>query len=311
MNVVLAVLVTCALFGFDSCLPISESSTASSYRWVKAIDTGVKTWPRWIMPINVADRQLVMIEKEKTYYSKDGISWSAKSNNANKAVKYGVSQINFQGRYWLMGGMEDWSRFTNDIWSSSDGLKWELVTSRAPWATRRDALLIEFQNKLWLLGGKESSGKRDVLPQRSYRDVWQSEDGVNWKELETQIPEDNEKVLVFKGQLWLLGKSGVWKSSDGISWQQTANGKPFSAVRSFGAVVYDEQLWVFGGIGSKKTVNDVWSSRDGINWIQENNAPWFRRGGEYSVVFDGKLWLYGGKTGEDYTHADDVWYMTK
>ena len=210
-----------------------------------------------------------------------------------------------------MGGMDDWAHFTNEIWTSSDGFEWKLISSHAPWAPRRDALLVEFQNKLWLLDGSESSGKRDVLPQRRHRDAWQSADGVTWTKLKTQLPDGNEKLLVFKEQLWLLGTSGVWSSSDGVSWRQTANGKPFSDVRGFGSVVYDERLWVFGGIGKKKTVNHVWSSSDGISWTQHNNAPWFRRGGEYSIVFDGKLWLYGGKTGEDYRHADDVWYMTK
>ena len=52
--------------------------------------------------------------------------------------------------------------------------------------------------------------------------------------------------------------------------------------------------------------------QDGIlsAWKQETeHAPWFPRGREYSVVFRDKLWIYGGKTGVDYEHADDIWYM--
>jgi hypothetical protein len=48
-----------------------------------------------------------------------------------------------------------------------------------------------------------------------------------------------------------------------------------------------------------------------VNWKREKNAPWFPRGGEYSTVFDGKLWIYGGKTGTKYDKADDVWYLTE
>jgi hypothetical protein len=311
MNTILGFLLTLAVLGSDSCVPISESSTSDSYRWVKAIDTGVQSWPRWVMPVNGPDHQLLMITKERTWVSIDGKNWDSKPNNANTAARHGVSQVYFKGKYWLMGGMDDWAHFTNEIWTSDDGFNWKLITSNAPWGPRRDALLVEFQNKLWLLGGSESSGKRDVLPQRRHRDVWQSPDGVTWTKLVAELPDGNEKLLVFRDQLLLLGKFGVFTSPDGLSWRQTTNGKPFSAVRAFGAVVYDGRLWVFGGIGIKKTVNDVWSSSDGIRWTQHNNAPWFRRGGEYSIVFDGKLWLYGGKTGEDYKHADDVWYMTK
>ena len=58
-----------------------------------------------------------------------------------------------------------------------------------------------------------------------------------------------------------------------------------------------------------KTTNEVWSSNDGVTWQEVERAPWFPRGGEYSTVFNGKLWIYGGKTGTTYEQADDVWFM--
>jgi hypothetical protein len=39
-------------------------------------------------------------------------------------------------------------------------------------------------------------------------------------------------------------------------------------------------------------------------------APWFPRGAKYSTVFNGKLWIYGSKTGTTYEQADDVSFMS-
>jgi leucine-zipper-like transcriptional regulator 1 len=288
----------------------TSNSTTSKYRWVKAIDTGVKTWPRWVLPI--PGRQgLVMIADGATWSSHDGTTWSTTPHNAGRAIRPGVSQIFFKDRYWLMGGMKDWSEFTNEVWSSPDAVNWTLELKQAPWSARRNALLAEFQGKLWLISGWESSGKKDVTPLRSYRDVWQSSDGREWTKLPVTLPDSDEKLVVFKNQLWLLGKSGAWRSSDGLSWQQTANGDAFINRRAYGAVVYQNSIWIFGGIHEDRTTNAAWSSIDGVNWKREENAPWFPRGGEYSIAFNGKLWIYGGKTGAKYDRADDVWFLTQ
>jgi len=286
------------------------NSKASDYRWVKAIDTGVKTWPRWVFPIPGRQR-LVMIAEDASWSSDDGIKWTTASHNARQAIRPGVSQIFFKDRFWLLGGMNDWSEFTNEIWSSTDAVNWTLESKHAPWPARRNALLTEFQGKLWLMSGDESSGKKNVLPLRSYRDVWQSSDGRVWTKLPVTLPDSDEKLVIFNNQMWLLGRAGVWRSDDGLSWQQTASGDPFINRRGYGAVVYKDTIWIFGGIHGDQMTNEVWSSNDGVNWRRRKNAPWFPRGGEYSIAFDGKLWIYGGKTGAKYDQADDVWYMAE
>ena len=111
--------------------------------------------------------------------------------------------------------------------------------------------------------------------------------------------------------MWLLGKAGAWASRDGARWSQEKSGEPFNDRRGYGAVVYNDRIWIFGGIYHGNMTNEVWSTADGSEWVREANAPWLPRGAEYSVAFDGKLWIYGGKAGTDYKQADDVWYMTK
>ena len=43
-----------------------EHVNASNYRWVRGIETGVKTWPRWVVPIAKADEALLMVAKESS-----------------------------------------------------------------------------------------------------------------------------------------------------------------------------------------------------------------------------------------------------
>ena len=288
--------------------PKTINSRTSNHRWVKAIDTGVKTWPRWVFPIT-GPKGIVMIAEEATWFSNDGTAWTTTAHNAREAIRPGTSQIFFKDRFWLMGGMNDWSDFTNEIWSSPDAINWTLETNHAPWPSRRNALLVEFQDKLWLLSGWETSGKKNVTPLRSYRDAWQSTDGRVWTKLPVELPNSDQKLVVFDNQMWLLGKAGAWHSSDGLKWQEAVTGAPFIDRWAYGAVVYDNRIWLFGGIYRDQTTNEVWSTPDGIKWRCENNAPWFPRDGEYSITFDGKLWIYGGKTGSHYKQADDVWYL--
>jgi hypothetical protein len=292
-------------------VPCRHNTETSPYRWVRALEPGDKSWPRWVRPIVGNDQKLRMIAQEQTWWSSDGISWNGVKNTAAKAVRPGAAQIFFKDKFWLLGGMNNWAEFTNEVWSSTDSYVWTMVSKQAPWPARRNALVVEFDDKLWLFGGAESSGQHDVTPTRFFRDVWQSTDGVEWRQISSNMPASDEQVLVFQNRIWLLGKDGVWNSNDGTTWRQTATGKPFSDRGSYGAVVYDGKMWIFGGMGAEKTNNEVWSSEDGIAWEENRAAPWFPRGGEYSAVFDGKLWIYGGKTGTTYDQADDVWFMTR
>jgi hypothetical protein len=287
-------------------------SSRSSYAWVRAIDTGVKTWPRWVKPVVGNDLKLRMVANDRTFVSEDGINWSAEPNNAHSAVRPGVSQIFFNGKYWLMGGMNTWAEFTNEVWSSPDALNWTRVTEHAPWAPRRNALVVEFGGKLLLYGGSKSSGTTDVTPTEFYGEAWETSDGVSWARVSNSIPTRCEQILLFQNRIWMFGAGSVWSSSDSRNWELKSNDRPFSDRGGYGAAVYDGKLWVFGGVGKSKAVNEVWSSKDGTNWVQETaSAPWFPRGGEYSVVYKNKLWIYGGKTGVGYDKADDVWFMSK
>ncbi len=61
-------------------------------------------------------------------------------------------------------------------------------------------------------------------------------------------------------------------------------------------------MWVLGGTTGLRQ-RDVWCSTDGANWtLVCDSAPWQARAHHCSVVFDNKIWLYGG------SFSTDVWY---
>lgn len=54
--------------------------------------------------------------------------------------------------------------------------------------------------------------------------------------------------------------------------------------------------------------NDVWYSTDGNTWVSDSNAGWSPRRGLAALVFDGKIWIFGGV--ENGGALNDVWCST-
>jgi hypothetical protein len=153
-----------------------------------------------------------------------------------------------------------------------ENLGWEIATSNAPW-TKRDAhTALVFNDKLWILGGV---GGRAPDYSQNKSDVWASENGKDWQ---------------------LMTVKAAWGDR-----------------RAHASVVFQNKMWVIGGatLGADgnpdQYLNDVWFSEDGINWIQATSAAsWTPRKGHAAVVFDEKIWLFGGAVSEGVTN--DVWF---
>lgn len=92
----------------------------------------------------------------------------------------------------------------------------------------------------------------------------------------------------------------------GSDW--TSSNAPWSGREAFGTVVFDNKIWIFGGIiGSSTDANDVWSSSDGVVWTQvTTSASWSPRHSSVYLVYAGRIWIIGGQTqaGVGFT---DVW----
>ncbi|MCX6929246.1 MAG: hypothetical protein NT154_39410 [Verrucomicrobia bacterium] len=104
------------------------------------------------------------------------------------------------------------------------------------------------------------------------------------------------------------GFSAVPAAIVSAAWSCATNPVPWSSRRFFGAVVFNEQMWVLGGTASTYGgSNDVWASRDGANWTCVTNAaPWGPRDRFGAVVFNGQMWVLGGKSVSS-PYPSDVW----
>ena len=79
----------------------------------------------------------------------------------------------------------------------------------------------------------------------------------------------------------------------------------FSKRNYHSSVVYDNKLWVIGGLGALTNSNDVWQSSDGVTWTEQTDeAEFAARDLQTSVVFNNKMWVIAGHT---MPLEDDVW----
>jgi hypothetical protein len=267
-----------------------------------------------------------------------GGEWVQATPAAPWAPRAMYATIEQESGIWVLGGRdaEYPFAFRNDVWHSPDGLNWTEVTGAAGWTGRGRHEALLFNGKMWILGGERHDSQ-------SYtNDVWYSEDGATWHLATDSAPwvaRGGHSALVHDGRMWIVGGefqpqwisadpylSDVWYSLDGVLWTE-ANPPGMPLTRAYHAsVVFDDRMWVFGGVGSEDdTVDgyttwrkvkrkDVWSSSDGVTWIQVSDAAaWGYRAHMPAVVFNGAMWIFGGA---DYSnlpgasrnhYLDDIW----
>ena len=196
----------------------------------------------------------------------------AEKSEVPNRVFYG--SVVFSGKIWLMGGY-DGKNYHNDIWNSADGVRWKKVAEHAAWSPRNVGV-VEFNKRLWIFGGGVIDSDREVNPD-SHKEVWSSEDGINWKKAEMKTER-------------LIGGT---------------------------AIVFDDKLWFVGANRNDGNFdNAVLVSEDGATW-QAQSAPWSPRGAVAVWVFGGKLFMTGGKysymkNGEPvFVYSNDVWALSK
>ena len=153
--------------------------------------------------------------------------------------------------------------------------------------------------QLWMVGG---------------RGVWRSDDGSAWTRATASLPWGDRygaTPVFFRGELWALGGEenrvkmrDAFRSSDGVRWAR-ATDPTWSARRWHSATVFNDKLWVIGGLGSA-AMNDVWASADGVSWQRVmEHAPWPARSRHAAVVWRDRLCILGGSTGD--RELTDVW----
>jgi hypothetical protein len=83
------------------------------------------------------------------------------------------------------------------------------------------------------------------------------------------------------------------------------------------SLVFNNKLWVIGGVTPYGSRNDVWYTSDGVNWVQARANGAARgfpaRFMAAATVYGGKMWVFGGvwggkNPGTNNSYKSDVWW---
>lgn len=133
---------------------------------------------------------------------------------------------------------------------------------------------------------------------------------------------DGHTSLVFDNKMWIIGGlsccggryNDVWYSEDGETWVEATSNADFSPRGAHSSVVFDNKMWVFGGnesFSSGREFSDVWYSEDGVTWIEAtSDADFGPRFNQKSLVFEGKIWIFGGNDADNSYSNKQVWNST-
>ncbi len=183
-------------------------------------------------------------------------------------------------------------------------------------------------SKIFLLGGYQGENiTRNIV---DYADVWSSTDGASWTQLTANAPwgkREGQAALYFKNKLWVISgksdikgyntpeKNDVWSSTDGINWKQEIASAPWRGRKQFGATVFNNQMWIYGGTGTNQNdgtqtfFDDMWKSADGIAWTKVNtDLPATALRYDFPMItFNNKMWIFGGASADPGIFFNDVW----
>ena len=210
-------------------------------------------------------------------------------------------------------------------WGQTPGPDWVKVTDKAGWQPRDSQGELVYRDRLWVFGGWYNSFEAPP------RDVWSSPDGKKWELVEKNAPwkhSDLPMSITFADKMWMMGgwfngrlpghsaSNEVWSSTNGKKWDQVTAKAGWSPRLAAGLVEFAGKMWMLGGIedyyfGDEKSLkNDVWSSTDGKEWtLVTEHAEWSPRAYQSAVVFDNKMWVFGGGNYvPKYQALNDVWY---
>ena len=265
------------------------------------------------------------------YRSINGTTWTAAAPDFDWDGFSGFAGACHEGGLFFLDGQR------SRVYSSDDGSVWQydgtlnyyddlccsqsLVSARA----------VSFQNALWVLdgavnidnyyeGGESFSGTFPLNEVLRFRTSARGGD-AKVGELVTYAAwpaRYQHGAVVFDNKMWIIGgdlsntnepyapANDVWYSEDGTTWVQALANAPWPARARHACIVYQNQIWVLGGITAEGPANDVWRSANGIDWtLLAEHAPWSPRADHECVVFQDKLWMYYGYSWPE--KYGDVW----
>jgi hypothetical protein len=273
----------------------------------------------------------------EVWSSTDGALWTLEKPNTflDKTFdrtkdwegRHTAGYVVFKDKMWIVSGDCNQGHLQPDIWSSTDGKDWKLeaIDDQIAFPPRCLHYTVVHDGKMWVLGGQTMPGFAPGTPEKFYRDIWTSTDGVKWEEVKPKEPCYTPRGMiggsaVFKGRIWWLGGgtydtpttpyrnfyNDVWSSAEGVTWKEHAKA-PWKERQYHDVAVFDDKLWVLEGYhkdsGNRK---DVWYSADGENWTELPNTPWAVRHAATVFVYKDALWMTAGNSMDK-----EVWKLVK
>ncbi len=145
--------------------------------------------------------------------SSNGTTWTEVTAGADFVGRTAPAAVVFDGKMWIIAGVDDAGTLLNDVWSSTDGVTWTAETTAAEFPARKAASVFVFNDKMFLVGG-EGFNDPDAV---QYADMWVSEDGATWTEVDASDPfsmpesftgRSNQATFVDGNQIFMIGGTG-------------------------------------------------------------------------------------------------------
>ena len=172
--------------------------------------------------------------------------------------------------------------------------RWSREIDSAAWEGSYNFPVFVVRNEMWALQA---------------RGAWTSRDGRTW--VKSQLPASGvntgyQRYVKLGDAIYGLGTmtgnyldlhltSRIMRTRDFKTWETIAATSNLPPRVFYGAVTYNDKMWMLGGYDGHSYYNDVWSSPDGVNWTREvEHAPWTPRNVDMVIEFKGRIWIIGG-----------------
>lgn len=292
-------------------LPSTVEQSHPGYQWTKLLDSAAWKKSYNFQMFTIRDT-IWTFHPDGTWYSTDGRQWTrGPLNNVinNMAfLDYVLRDDTLYGLGYFEGNIEQFS-FKPKVYRSSNMRNWEIISERSSLPKRFFYHPFVFRDRFWFIGGEDI--------QKKYSDIWQSEDGIVWKPVKTNLPfgERSGSQVVQKNDSLFLLDNDVWTSTDGLNWTlltpEIVSGQ---SIFGYNALVLDNTIFLLGCNRNGQFTSQVLFSRNGRDW-ENMDGPWTPRGGIAATVYRGSIFMTGGKYGgtpqmPDFHYSNDVWMLS-
>jgi hypothetical protein len=283
------------------------------YRWTRLTDNAAfkKSYNFQLLTHN---NQIWAFHPDGNYYSADGKNWTKSAlPNSIKNLAF-LDYVYFNNTVLGLGHFEgniEHYTLNTPITQTKDFKTWQTLASKSNLPNRFFYHPVVFRNKIWIYGGTEDGNNY-------YNDIWTSADGVHWNKESEKVPfsgGSGQQFIVFNNKLYMLDND-VWVSEDGFHWSKVTEKITNATLFGYAPIVFDNKIWLLGCNRNGQFASKVYVSENGKNW-EEQDAPWSPRGGIAATVFNGKLYMTGGKYGglkngeTEFVYSNDVWALEK